>query len=383
MACDVAIARCGSYGEKETARALDEVLRPFGGLDWVHSGMTVAIKANLVSAMKPETAATTHPALLRALIRALRARGAQVVVGDSPGGLYNAAFLNRVYAVSGMRELEGDGVCLNQDFSEQDVRFPGAKVCRSFRVTGYLLKADAVISFCKLKSHGMMGMSASVKNLFGIIPGTLKPEYHYRFPDEGDFADMLVDLNEYLRPRLCLADAVVAMEGNGPTMGRPRPLGALLAAESPYALDLACARLIGLDCSGVPTLEAAYRRGLAPQSVDSLRMEGPLEQLAVDDFDLVRSLHGLHFEGTGSPLERLRARFIRAALCSRPQLQAERCVGCGLCARTCPAHAIDWKNNRPTIRRDQCIRCFCCQEFCPRGALVVRRPLPARLLHRQ
>ena len=102
MACDVAIARCGSYGEKETARALDEVLRPFGGLDWVHSGMTVAIKANLVSAMKPETAATTHPALLRALIRALRVRGAQVVVGDSPGGLYNAAFLNRVYAASGM-----------------------------------------------------------------------------------------------------------------------------------------------------------------------------------------------------------------------------------------------------------------------------------------
>ena len=383
MACEVAVARCAGYGEEEVRRALLEVLAPIGGLDWVKPGMRVAIKANLVSAMKPEAAATTHPALVLALGRELTARGARVVVGDSPGGLYSAAFLGHVYAATGMKALEREGIELNQDFSEQEVEYPQGAVCRRFRATGYLLKADAVISFCKLKSHGMMGMSASGKNLFGMIPGTLKPEYHYRFPDEGDFANMLIDLNEYLKPRLCLADAVLAMEGNGPTMGRPRQVGALLASKSPYWLDLACARLIGQDASGVPTLFQAAKRGLAPEELDEAAGAGPLGELIVPDFDNIRSLHGLHFEGTGNALERLRARFIRAAMCSRPVLRfPQKCVGCGLCARTCPAHAIDLRDKRPHIRRAQCIRCFCCQEFCPRGALAVHRPLPARILHR-
>lgn len=380
--CDVAIARCDSYEMEEAQRALREVLEPIGGLDWVKKGMRVAIKANLVAAMKPEAAATTHPVMLCALSRELRARGAEVVVGDSPGGLYNAAFLNRVYAAAGLKPLEQEGVRLNQDFSEEEVFCPQAKALRSFRMTGYLHRCDAVISFCKLKSHGMMGMSASVKNLFGVIPGTLKPEYHYRFPQESDFADMLIDLNEYLRPRLCLADAVTAMEGNGPTMGRPRQVGALLASKSPYALDLACARLIGQDARGVPTLMQAFRRGLAPESVDALQVSGPLEELCVKDFDNIRSHHGIHFEGDGSALSRLRGRLIRTAMGSRPGLVPKKCVGCGQCAQICPAHAIEMRQGRPVIARAQCIRCFCCQEFCPRGALIVHRPLAARLLHR-
>ena len=133
----------------------------------------------------------------------------------------------------------------------------------------------------------------------------------------------------------------------------------------------------------MPTLFQAAKRGLAPEELDEAAVAGPLGELIVPDFDNIRSLHGLHFEGTGNALERLRARFIRAAMCSRPVLRfPQKCVGCGLCARTCPAHAIDMRDKRPHIRRAQCIRCFCCQEFCPRGALAVHRPLPARILHR-
>ena len=99
---EVSIVRCAEYTQDECTRALTQVLEPLGGLEWVQPGMKIVIKANLVSAMKPDKAATTHPALLAALTRLLIARGASVVIGDSPGGLYNAAFLNRVYAATGM-----------------------------------------------------------------------------------------------------------------------------------------------------------------------------------------------------------------------------------------------------------------------------------------
>ena len=104
---DVAIAACRDYSPEEVRRALGEVLAPFGGLSWVTPGMRVAIKANLVSAKRPEAAVTTHPALLCALSEMLTARGASVVIGDSPGGLYNAAYVGRIYTARASTTTSG------------------------------------------------------------------------------------------------------------------------------------------------------------------------------------------------------------------------------------------------------------------------------------
>ena len=172
--CDVVIRPCGSY--QDAKKALTEVLSPLGGLDWVQPGMRIAIKANLVSMMKPERAATTHPDLLCALTELLKERGAEVVLGDSPGGLYNLTYVNRVYAATGMHRVEEAGAVLNRDFSQAEANFPEAVSAKTFAYTRYLDDCDAIINFCKLKSHGMMGLSAAAKNLFGTVPGTVKPE---------------------------------------------------------------------------------------------------------------------------------------------------------------------------------------------------------------
>ena len=177
------------------------------------------------------------------LTRLLTERGAQVILGDSPGEPFTPVVLNRVYHTAGLSLCEEAGGVLNRDFDYEEVSFPEGHSVRSFMCCSWLLRCDAVINFSKLKSHGLMGMTAAVKNLYGIIPGTYKSEYHYLHPQPMDFADMLVDLNEYLRPALCLVDAVDVMEGNGPTQGTPRHLGVLLAGRSPYELDRLGARL--------------------------------------------------------------------------------------------------------------------------------------------
>ena len=103
---DVSAVKCTSYDENEIKEALEALLSPIGGLDWVESGMKIAIKANLVTFAKPEEAVTTHPMLICELIKMLKARGASVVVGDSPGGLYNSLYVNRVYSATGMKDVE-------------------------------------------------------------------------------------------------------------------------------------------------------------------------------------------------------------------------------------------------------------------------------------
>lgn len=378
---DVVIVPCADYAPERVRAALENLIALAGGLDWVRPGMRIGIKANLVSAMTPESAATTHPALIEALADMLRARGATPVVGDSPGGLFNAAHLNKVYAVSGMDQTGAD---LNRDYSAREVVLPDAKRCKTAAVTAWLLDCDGIINFAKLKSHGMMGLSAAAKNLFGSIPGTRKPEYHFRFPDPGDFADMLVDLDEFWKPRLNLVDAVVAMEGNGPTAGSPKHVGCLLAGENPHRIDLLCAALIGLDPGTVPTLRAAQARGLCPTGLEELRVDGPWQALVAHDFSIITQRNGLQFQNAmgGGRRGVLYSKLLSRAIAARPGVERERCVGCGKCRQICPAKAITMKRGKPVINRAACIRCFCCQEFCPKGAMKVRRPPLARLLER-
>ena len=380
----VSILPLSDYSEENVRPALERLLLPLGGLDFIKKGMKVVIKANLVSAMKPDEAATTHPTLIGALCDMLLERGAEVTVGDSPGGLYNSAFVGRVYSVTGMKALEGRGVKLNYDFSELRAEFPEGKILREFVYTGYLKDADVIINFCKLKSHGMMGMSCAAKNMFGAIPGVIKPEYHFRFPKYEDFADMIVDLDEYFHPVLSIADAVVGMEGNGPTAGTPCKMGFLLASASPHTLDMVAADLLGFSREELPILDAAYRRGLVPSDVSGVNIIGSTDGLRVEKFERVVERRSLEFSGDGkSGIKRLFSRFAGAILRTRPKLKADMCVGCGICAGICPAKAIEIKNKKAKIKRKKCIRCFCCQEFCPKSALKVKRTFLARLFHRE
>ena len=345
MAQTVTAAFCSQYDPDLCRKALEEVLAPIG-LEWVTPGMQIGIKANLVAAMEPDTAATTHPVLLAALTEILCEKGAEVIVGDSPGGLYNTAAMERVYRVCGLDAVEKAGGKLNRDFSRKEGSFPEGAVLHQFQHTAWLDQCDAIINFCKLKTHGMLTMTGAVKNFFGTIPGTMKPEYHFRFPDPMEFASMLVDLQEFWKPKLHIMDAVVAMEGNGPTAGTPRPVGLLLASEDPYVLDWVCAPLMGLSAERVLTNRAAMDRGLVTPV--------PFPET------LLPSVQRFHLPPAKSTLFRnllpgkageVLGKAIQSILSPHPALTASLCIGCGKCAGICPPHAIVMKNGKPHIQR--------------------------------
>ncbi len=381
---NVSITSCDTYDLSTVKESLERLLSSVGGLDFINKGETVVIKANLVSAMKPETAAVTHPKVISALCDILHQKGANVIVGDSPGGLYNSAFLNHVYSVSGMREVTAHHAELNDDFSTKSAYFKDAALLKNFEYTAYLDKADHIINFCKLKSHGMMGMSAAAKNMFGVIPGITKPQYHYRFPDHKDFADMLVDINEYFKDkvRLNIIDAVVAMEGNGPTQGTPKKVGALIASQNPHAADLLAAQLIGLGVNDLPMLRSAHSRGLIPETADKLCINQDYQSFIQKDFETV-TIKGILFEGDGaSKFRGFVSKFLGSVLKTEPRLKKKECVGCNVCGNICPAKAITMKKGKAVIEKEKCIRCFCCQEFCPKGAMKVHRTAISRLVEK-
>lgn len=402
------IAECGDYESNTITPVIDAMLEATGLPERIKPGMRVGIKLNLCAAAEPERAATTHPELAAALAEILARAGADVILGDSPGGPFTARHLGHIYRVTGLEEAVRAGnerienetrtaapnsgtmhygrILLNDDFEDVETTFKDGVSIKSFRYCRWLTNCELIINFAKLKSHGLMGITGAAKNLYGVIPGTVKSEYHFLHTDPMDFANMLVDLDEYVKPVLHIVDAVDIMEGNGPTAGTRRHMGLILAGESPYELDRAGARLLKVSENEIPYLIAAKQRGLLEESAQIIP-EKPEDQDLLDRYsigDFVRSgATASWFARTPDDrgLKKLAKQGLYVLMRSKPSVK-EGCIGCGQCAKGCPADAITIRNSAAVINRSKCIRCFCCQEFCPTGAMKVQRSPVARLLRK-
>ncbi|MBO7401930.1 MAG: DUF362 domain-containing protein [Lachnospiraceae bacterium] len=372
------LAECGSYDSEAVGNALKRALIDTGALDFVKPGMKIAIKLNLCAAKKPETAATTHPVPVTELVKLLRERGACVIVGDSPGEPFTKPQLTHTYNTCGLKMCEEAGAELNFDtgFSEVD---GGGVTLHSFAYCDWLAKCDCIINFCKLKAHGLMGMTAAAKNLYGVIPGTIKSEYHFLHRDPADFANMLVDINEFVKPVLHIVDAVEVMEGNGPTQGTPRHLGLIIAGKNQYEIDRLCATILGLSENEIPYLTAAKKRGLLSQAgTDAYRETA--KPYVFEEFTRSGATSSWFINDPKDPLvKKILKKGLYVLLRSKPVV-TDSCTACGHCVKGCPADAITIKNGKAYIKRSKCVRCFCCQEFCPTGAMRVKRSAIARLV---
>ena len=224
----------------------------------------------------------------------------------------------------------------------------------------------------------MTGYSGGIKNLFGTIPGLEKPQMHYRWPDIGDFSNMLVELAQTVSPQLTIIDAVDAMEGNGPTGGTSHPLKMILAARDFYTQDYFAAGLMKLDPMSIVMIRQAVEQGLAHPEEIQLAGDAIPENLTPFQIPDTRKLDF----STALPgfLRKPAVLVMGKLLKSYPLLSKSKCVGCGKCAESCPAHIIKINEDRSgrkraVFQKKGCISCFCCQEMCPMKAIEVRKAL--------
>jgi len=342
-------------------------------------GETILVKPNALAACAPDRCVTTHPSVFAAACACLQEAGCRVTYGDSPA-LYAGwgkcgAAMNKCGFSAAAEKL---GIpCADFENGRIVARAAGASR-RNIVIANGVLAADGMVSVPKLKTHGLVRVTGAIKNQFGCVPGVYKGRYHASAPDVRDFSRLLADITAFVKPRLYILDALIAMEGNGPQNGDPRRLGLLMLSRDPVALDAIACTIIGLEPAFVPMLLAGEQAGLGTSRMDEIECVGDaVENFMTPDFKVSRL-------PAVSPNSLLRA--IRNLLVTRPVIRAASCTRCGQCVGACPVEprALDWgttgKKMPPVYKYNRCIRCFCCQELCPAGAVRVKTPALGRLL---
>jgi len=375
LAPKVSIIRSDRYDIGYLADKLKSVLEPLGGIgEFVKPGQKILLKPNLISAKAPERAITTHPALVAAVAREVRRAGGTPVVGDSPGGAKRG--INRIWRNTGMLEMaEKENLEL--------INFEATGV-EKFNINGkvyYLSKAamevDAIINLPKLKTHVLTLMTGAIKNMYGLVPGFRKGNYHKQYPRPYDFAEIVVDIFSIKMPVLTIMDGILGMEGDGPSSGTPRWINLLLTSRDPVALDAIAADIIGLNPENVPTTKIASEAGLGIGWPEAIEVVGEtLESVKIDDFKLTSNRK---FDLIPKLLWKIAGYMIWI----RPAINKDQCSQCFTCVQSCPTGALKLDGDKfPVFNYDLCINCWCCNELCPDQSVFVDKSWLAKKLIR-
>jgi len=371
MSVQISVVKCDSYDPAPVEQAVRRVVDLLGGITtFIKPGSTVLVKPNLLMSKEPEYGITTHPEVVRAVIRILKEINCKIIVGDGPSvwGRY-IENVDEVYNITGI-----SSVCREENV--QLVNFDRRRMRDKFPLTVWLDECDYLISLPKFKTHEFTLITGAIKNLFGLVSGTYKTELHKNYFTPSEFAKVLVDICQEARPALTIIDGILAMEGDGPaTSGKARRLNLLLGGADCVALDTVMAKIMGIKAREVLTTKEAVRRGLGEGQLSKIKIQGEdIDKLNIKPFIL--PITSMRINSLAGPLNKIVKRLIRYY----PYSLAAKCTRCGHCVNVCPKKCITLKKRGITVDYKQCIACFCCQEACPAAAISVKKSILAKLI---
>jgi uncharacterized protein (DUF362 family) len=347
----VYVDRCERYDR------VSDVLRPMwdalGAPDLV-ANKRVLLKVNLTKGADPQRAVATHPAFARALAELVRHAGGDPVIGDS-ASIYG--FTRETMDLAGYSQMSAEsGIpCVPLDSGRvREVRIDGRRIDRAW-FSEHVTNADVIVSVPKLKPHDFVELTGAVKNLFGTLPGAVKPRLHYHNARWENFLDVILDVVGFLKPQLAFIDGILAMEGQGPTNGTPKQVGLVVASRDLVAADAVTADLVGLG--PIRLLAKAADRGLGEYDLAKIELVGPPRDSLrvpiqpaktakdkVSLFGLIKYFvrhHGVRPWLSPNPAHRDEIRRM-ADLCPTDAIALDdpprvnrRCVGCMTCVESC------------------------------------------------
>jgi uncharacterized protein (DUF362 family)/Pyruvate/2-oxoacid:ferredoxin oxidoreductase delta subunit len=384
----VSIKRCSDYRSENIHDLFEKILSPLGTLP-LRFGDRVLLKPNCLSAHHgPDQPVNTRAEIVEAVGRyLLKHYPIKLLIADSSGmGSYGKS--KRVYALMGLdrvaANLGADLVNL-EDFGLCECHNPEGRIITDFKATALLEQVEAIINIPKLKTHILTGVTGAVKNVLGLLPGSLKRDVHVAAPTGVAMAKALVDIYGGIKRKVSLVlhvlDGITAMEGMGPSKGKAHQAGWILAATDPVAIDAVGATVMGFQPARIKIITQSAAAGFGVFDKAHINLIGATwEELPITGFRHPFTRSREWVEGfiprswLGWAFDRLNE--------AKPNIRAEGCLRCGQCLEACPARALQLTEKGLQLNRDLCIECYCCLEHCPHDGLWVHRGLWERIKRR-
>ena len=349
----------------------------------------IFLKPNLNSDMCGLTGNTTDLRILSAVMTFFKEQGyTNIVVGDgTSSGFINAGInvISRLKIDRLAHEFEYKAFDLNKAESmtfkldnETDIEI--AKVC---------FDAELFINLPKIKTHAEAGISACLKNMIGCAVGLQKQKIHRNLPEN------IVRLNDIIKPDIHIVDGVMAMEGTGPSRGKPVKMGIIVSGRNPWLIDSVCSRLMSFSPAEVPYLRLS-RRNNANNS-DIKNIEWPVNTAGISrkferpEASLASLINSPVYRKFFVKLryQRLLFRFFSLDLISKflylikarqdlfmkqdsnissISFNKSKCTGCHLCLDYCPMGFVSYEDIGKT---EKCLNCLYCYFVCSKSAIQI------------
>jgi uncharacterized protein (DUF362 family)/NAD-dependent dihydropyrimidine dehydrogenase PreA subunit len=342
----------------EISEIIKNVFEIFGVKDKVKN-KKVLVKPNLLGAFPPERGVTTDPRVISSIVQELKkCRAKEIIVGDNSGSIHFEPL--KIAKITGILNAS-DGCYRNIAREIVEVKVESEFIDELF-ISKIVKEADYVINVPKFKTHMLTTITGAIKNMFGIIPGGKKAQLHTISRSIKGFAEILVDIYQIRIPDLNIMDAIIGMEGAGPTNGKIRIINKIISSENGISLDSVMAAMMGLKPDTIELLQVAKERNLGETDISNIIIDGELEIIS----------------GYKTPNNGLLQKIVETVVPHIfsfnkviPIVDHNKCKICKKCIEVCPVSAMNLTNKFPEVDRKKCISCFCCEEHCPHGAIIL------------
>jgi uncharacterized protein (DUF362 family) len=285
----VFIGKASSYGANLTS-VIENGLHHLGIGPVDIRGKRILLKPNFVETLQGTIHICTRPEVIFAAVEVFRKLGAvSVVIGEGPGHCWDTMrILEEADVARPLIENKVPFVDLNNDDLTVRSNAGRRNGLATLTLPAAVEQADWIVSMPKMKTHHWVGVTLSMKNLFGLMPGIV-----YGWPKNVihwvGIEPTILDINETVRPHLAIVDGIVGMEGDGPIMGEPKPAGVIVMGRNLPAVDATACRIMGIDPEKVAYLRAAHGR-LGTIAAGEITQRGESIAAVRTDFQLIDTI---------------------------------------------------------------------------------------------
>ncbi|MHA1819376.1 MAG: DUF362 domain-containing protein [Promethearchaeota archaeon] len=361
--------------DEDVQDAVFKALELIDAKSLMRENMKILVKPNILMAKPPERATTTHPSVLRAVLKWLKQfNPKKIYVAESSGG-QQMGFTENAMKISGILQVCNDeGVeCVPFEKTKRKIyKIEKPLVLDHIAASTLIDEVDLIVDVPKIKTHSQCTLTCAIKNMFGTLILGNKARNHAQFPRLEDFHASLADIYSVSNPQLIVVDGYLCMEGEGPSAGDVVKMDLILAGNNGVAIDTVVSHIIDIPLDEIVHIKKAAEKGLGTTDLNQIQILG--EKIE----DVKRPFKKPKIKSIPSFVPQRLIKYASKKLFkAQINFDPNKCKLCGTCWSNCPVEAITppkvlKQGNIPKWDSNKCISCYCCAELCPYEAIDLK-----------